>query len=228
MDGLLINTEDIYTIVTNELLSEFNKGPLSWDVKINLQGRTSEIAAGLVIKAYDLPYTPQEWIAKNIAKQKQYWSTCSFLPGAEELLRYLHDNKIPFALATSSSTINYERKTGHLRHIFDLFGEHIVTGDDPRVQKGRGKPYPDIYLAALKSLNDQLPAGQPIIQQDEVLVFEDGLPGVESGKAAGAYVIWVPHPEALKLLNGKENDHIGESGIVLNSLIEFDPKSFGL
>lgn len=39
MDGLLINTEDIYTEVTNELLAEHGKGPLSWDVKITLQGR---------------------------------------------------------------------------------------------------------------------------------------------------------------------------------------------
>lgn len=39
MDGLLINTEDIYTEVTNELLAEFSKGPLDWEVKIQLQGR---------------------------------------------------------------------------------------------------------------------------------------------------------------------------------------------
>lgn len=39
MDGLLINTEDIYTEVTNELLAEHGKGELTWDVKITLQGR---------------------------------------------------------------------------------------------------------------------------------------------------------------------------------------------
>lgn len=39
MDGLLLNTEDIYTEVTDELLAESGKGPLSWDVKVQLQGR---------------------------------------------------------------------------------------------------------------------------------------------------------------------------------------------
>lgn len=38
MDGLLINTEDIYTETLNETLAEFGKGPLTWDVKIKLQG----------------------------------------------------------------------------------------------------------------------------------------------------------------------------------------------
>lgn len=38
MDGLLINTEDIYTETLNETLAEFGKGPLTWDVKIQLQG----------------------------------------------------------------------------------------------------------------------------------------------------------------------------------------------
>ena len=38
MDGLLINTEDIYTETLNETLAEFGKGPLTWDVKINCKG----------------------------------------------------------------------------------------------------------------------------------------------------------------------------------------------
>ena len=39
MDGLLINSEEIYTQVTNEVLAEHGKGELPWEVKIELQGR---------------------------------------------------------------------------------------------------------------------------------------------------------------------------------------------
>ncbi len=39
MDGLLINSEDVYTEVTDEILAENNKGPLTWDVKVTLQGK---------------------------------------------------------------------------------------------------------------------------------------------------------------------------------------------
>lgn len=166
---------------------------------------------------------------RNLSKQESKWSKCQFLPGARELLQYLDTSKIPMALATSSNRYNYERKTGHLKQDgFDLFGEHIVTGDDERVPKGRGKPFPDIWLAALKSLNSQLTEDQPEIKPDECLVFEDALPGLTAGKAAGAYVIWVPDERALKILDGDEHEHIADQGIILSSLKEFDPSKYGL
>lgn len=39
MDGLLINTEDIYTEITNAVLRENNRPPLTWHIKAQLQGR---------------------------------------------------------------------------------------------------------------------------------------------------------------------------------------------
>lgn len=156
------------------------------------------------------------------------WKKCKFLPGAAELLTYLHEKKIPIALATSSNKINFERKTGHLKDIFNLFGDHIVTGDDERIPEGRGKPFPDIWLTALKSLNSQLKVGESEIKPNECLVFEDALPGLIAGKAAGAFVIWIPDSRALKVMNGEEYDHIGNQGELLSSLTEFDAGKYGL
>lgn len=227
MDGLLINTEDIYTEVTNEVLAENGKGPLSWDVKIQLQGRPGLESAAILIKEYDLPYKPEELVARNIAKQEATWQKCKFLPGAAELLKYLHSKKIPIALATSSNRINFERKTGHLKDVFNLFEGHIVTGDDERVPKGKGKPFPDIWLAALKSLNSQIDlTKEPEIKESECLVFEDSLPGLIAGKAAGAFVIWVPDSRALDIMNGEEHGHIEDKGIILNSLTEFKKEEY--
>lgn len=39
MDGLLIDSEDFYTICTNEVLREFGKPDLPWNIKAQLQGR---------------------------------------------------------------------------------------------------------------------------------------------------------------------------------------------
>lgn len=155
------------------------------------------------------------------------WSKAQFLPGALELLQYLTENEVPIALATSSNKINFERKTAHLQHGFKLFGEHIVTGDDERIPKGRGKPFPDIWLTALKSLN-AVSGEEEDIEPHECLVFEDALPGITAGKAAGAYVIWVPDERALKVMNGEEIEHIGDKGVILKSLTEFNPKDYGL
>jgi hypothetical protein len=39
MDGLLIDTEDLYTTVTNTLLAQCGRPPLTWHIKAQLQGR---------------------------------------------------------------------------------------------------------------------------------------------------------------------------------------------
>ena len=39
MDGLLIDSEDLYTTCTNEMLSRFGKPGIPWSIKAQLQGR---------------------------------------------------------------------------------------------------------------------------------------------------------------------------------------------
>lgn len=39
MDGLLIDSEDKYTIITNAILQEYGKPLLPWSIKAQLQGR---------------------------------------------------------------------------------------------------------------------------------------------------------------------------------------------
>jgi pseudouridine-5'-monophosphatase len=39
MDGLLLDSEDKYTIATNEVLREFGKPDLPWHIKAQMQGR---------------------------------------------------------------------------------------------------------------------------------------------------------------------------------------------
>lgn len=224
----MINSEDMYTQVANEVLAEHGKPLLPWSVKIQLQGRPGPDAAQMLIDWAKLPLTPQELFALTSKKQAELWPTTQFLPGALELIQELRAKNIPIALATSSHLKNYELKTNHLRHGFDLFGEHVVVGDDPRVPKGRGKPFPDIWLTALESLNKERRAlNLEEISPAECLVFEDGVSGVEAGKAAGCNIIWVPHPEALKVLGDQAHDIISGHEL-LGSLTEFDRTKYGL
>lgn len=39
MDGLLIDSEDRYTQITNEVLRKYGKPDLPWSIKAQLQGR---------------------------------------------------------------------------------------------------------------------------------------------------------------------------------------------
>lgn len=223
MDGLLINTEDIYTQTLNEILARYGKGPLTWDVKIHLQGLPGPKAGERVIKHYDLPLTVEQYERLNFEIQSQKWAECIFLSGAMELIHYLKARSIPIALCTSSSKAKYLQKTAHLGQSFQLF-DVVVTGDNPAIPEGRGKPFPDIWQLGLSKLNAKFGSA---ISPSECLVFEDGLSGVKSGIAFGAYVIWVPHPEAHPFL-GDKDDVLDGHGEVLTSLKHLDKLRLGL
>lgn len=90
--------------------------------------------------------------------------------------------------------------------------ERRVLGDDNRIPKGRGKPSPDIYLVALKAINDTLEEGEEQIKPEECLVFEDGVPGVIAGRRAGMRVIWVPHPGLANQYFGREAEVLAGRG----------------
>lgn len=231
MDGLLINTEDMYTEATNRMLAEYGKGPLPWSVKIELQGRPGPEAAQLLLDWSKVPLTTEELFAKTSKFQEKLWTQTKFLPGALELLKKLHVEGVPIALATSTTYQKYQMKTNHLRYGFDLFRHHVVTGDDERIPAGKGKPAPDIWLIALESLNAERRAqGLEEILPEETMVLEDGIPGVIGAQAAGCFVTWVPHPEAAELLGQKKIDEIisRAPGEYLKTLEDFDGRSYGL
>lgn len=158
--------------------------------------------------------------------QKIEFTKCKPLPGVESLLRRLSQArtmrpdfgtspseggyKIHLALATSSKRSNFGIKTDSMRDMFSVFPEsQIVVGDDPRVPRGRGKPLPDIYLLSLRLINQAREtdgSGDPEIQPDECLVFEDSVPGVEAGRRAGMRVIWCPHPGLREVYHGRERE----------------------
>ncbi|KAK0621647.1 HAD-like domain-containing protein [Bombardia bombarda] len=247
MDGLLLDTEDLYTLCVNLVLEKYNKPKLPWSVKAQLQGRPGPVANKLFHDWADLPITHDEYTTQFYELQAQHFPGTQPLPGIEKLLgdlgrtRYWEVRKdgdaatpdpvnvdkenvdpsatskanpstpaktphrVHIALATSSHETNFRLKTSHLEELFSVFeGHRRVLGDDKRIPHGRGKPLPDIYLIALKTINDSLPAGEKPITPEECLVFEDSVPGVESGRRAGMRVIWCPHPMLKNEYAGRE------------------------
>ncbi len=102
--------------------------------------------------------------------------------GLHALLTYLKQEGIPRVVATSTGQ---ERASFVLAHSgvaedFDAF----VYGDEISASK----PAPDIFLAAADAI------GQPI---EACLILEDSTAGLKAGKAAGAYVIYIPDIEVV-------------------------------
>jgi pseudouridine-5'-monophosphatase len=206
MDGLLIDSEDLYTISTNTILERYGKPKIPWSIKAQLQGRPGPQAGEIFHQWAQLPISREEFMAQQKELQTKLFPSTKPLAGVMDLLAGLKKRGIHMALATSSHAGNFKLKSGHLQDLFQYFApEHQVLGDDPRIPLGRGKPAPDIYLLALSTLNKTLEAqGQPPIQPEECLVFEDSVPGVESGRRAGMQAVWCPHPGLLEEYKGRE------------------------
>ena len=226
MDGLLIDSEDAYTLVTNTILRENGRPDLPWTIKAQLQGRPGTAAGKIFHQWAQLPISREAFLKRQAELQAEAFLNCKPLAGAEALLKNLKrshtknhaggqspgrgNRKVRMALATSSHGKNYEIKTAKIKPMFNVFPpRHIIVGDDHRIPRGRGKPLPDIYLLALQAINESLSAqgdGERPITPEECLVFEDSVPGVEAGRRAGMRVVWVPHPGLLEVYRGREEE----------------------
>ncbi|CAI7634186.1 unnamed protein product [Penicillium glandicola] len=213
MDGLLIDSEDLYSVITNEILQKYGRPLLPWSVKAQMQGRPQPEAGKIFNDFAQLPISDEQLNEERSALQRHYFPKSQPLPGVPTLLSNLvstqsTDEPVYIALATSSHRSNYKLKTDHLTDLFSVFPEsNKVLGDDPRIGKGRGKPLPDIYLLALETINTELRnKGKTEIKPEECLVFEDAVPGVEAGRRAGMQVVWCPHPGLLGAFKGREEE----------------------
>jgi pseudouridine-5'-monophosphatase len=222
MDGLLLDSEDKYSLITNEILARYGKPPMPWSIKAQIQGRPAPTALPILEAWAQLPISTEQYIAEQVELQQKYFPECLPLPGVEKLLEKLSrattadgKGKVHIALATSSKTAQFQMKTSHLEKMFEVFvSQRRVLGDDERIPPGRGKPAPEIYLLALKTINESLPEGEKEILPEECLVFEDSVPGIESGRRAGMRCVWVPHPELHGEYKGREAEVLaGRTGV---------------
>ena len=78
MDGLLLNTQQIYSRVGGELLAKHDKTS-DQSLRMKVVGRRMEEAAVLIVEHYSLPYTPQQYInifesqANQVGQTSQYY-----------------------------------------------------------------------------------------------------------------------------------------------------------
>ncbi len=197
MDGLLIDSEPCWDKARSLMAADVGVQWNEADHRAVMGVSTREWVA-YMMKRLDLTLAPQE-VEQQIIDQmvRLYRQQIPFLPGAVEAVS-LAAAHYPTALASGSprALIDTVTSDSALRDRFQA----ILSGDEVK----HGKPSPDIYLAAARSLG---------VEPEHCVCLEDSGNGIVAGKAAGMKVIAVPDdrfpPAAEKL---------GQADTILSSL----------
>lgn len=177
LDGLTLNTEDIYGESGTILMARRGKS-FDDEVRRRMTGLPAPKAYEVLIEAEGLTESWEELHeeSKHILEELMP-SRVRPMPGLLALLEELDRLGLPRCIATSS-THQFARRALTLAEVHHRM-DFVVTAEDVR----RGKPHPDIYeLAASKMQCDPT----------RVLVLEDSPIGARAGVAAGCCVIAVP------------------------------------
>ncbi len=214
MDGLLLNTEEKYTVAHDIICDAHNVPRATWEVKEQITGRPAQKSSEIFLSLMPgLPLSVGEYLKKRDEIPQPLFAQSRFLPGAEQLLLKLHVRGVPVCLATSSSRKLMEVKTTLTKETFaKVFGDNRICGDEIA---GKGKPEPEIFMRALELISQR---GEEVSPR-AVLVFEDSAAGVEAGLAAGYRVCMIPDSRL-------SSAYRGFAAIELPSLEWFDVEQF--
>ena len=177
MDDTLVASAAIWKIAEHELLAALGV-PWSVELASHYKGMNAlDVAA--TIHAHLKPQiscVDCQSIMRNALIRTFMADPIRPMQGATELVRRLH-GRMPLAIASGSPLSIIEHATEELgiRSCFDV----LLSSESVK----RGKPQPDIFLAAADQLKTP-PA--------DCLVFEDSLIGVQAARAAGMRVVCVP------------------------------------
>jgi HAD superfamily hydrolase (TIGR01509 family) len=177
MDGLMFNTEDVYTVAGSELLGRRGR-QFTAELKDAMMGLPPEASFRLMIQWHSLQ---EDW--QTLARESNdiflglLGDRLQVMPGLMPLLAALERAGVPKAIATSSG----RQLTDACLTPFDLPRrfQFILTSADIV----RGKPDPEVYQLAARRFG---------VPPAEMLVLEDSQNGCRAAAAAGAFTVAVP------------------------------------
>lgn len=178
MDGLMLNTEDLYEQVGQILMQRRGK-TYREEVRNKMIGHPAAQALGVLIEEEGMSESWQELQRETDEIFETILPTqLATMHGLIDLLDYLDELGMRRCVATSS-TQSFARKALNLVGMLDRV-DFVITAEDV----SHGKPNPEIYLAAAQKMS---------VDVENMLVLEDSATGTLAGVSAGAYVVSVPN-----------------------------------
>lgn len=177
LDGLMFNTEDLWEIVSDQLLARRGKRP-SKEFSRQVTGRPAKVALPMLIEWFQLNDTTDQIQSEiNDLFDEMLDDHLAPMPGLIELLRAVHNAGIPRAITTSSG----RRFVDRLLQIYKIEFEFSFFLTAEKVENG--KPHPEIYESAARRFG---------VHPATMMVLEDSEIGCQAATAAGAFAVAVP------------------------------------
>jgi HAD superfamily hydrolase (TIGR01509 family) len=197
LDGVLIDTESLYTVFWDKVDDLYPTGVENF----------SKVIKGNTLDRILATYYPNKDIQKRIIDiLKEYENDMKYVmfDGVIDFLTSLRDNGIPIAIVTSSNDAKMSHLFAQIPEL-DTYPGVIIT--DKSVK--HGKPDPECYLLAASKLG---------FTPDRCVVFEDSIAGIKAGIKAGAKVVALATTLSKDVLKTETN-------IVLDSIKDISVKN---
>lgn len=154
-DGLLQDTEPDYEWSFAQIAKRHGRPAPNRELLMRVKGIDLKEVARLMIENLSLPLAGYAEFKKELDEFLfERAPHATMMTGAEDLIQKLHWQGKRLAVATSSTTEIFSRKT-EKHSVYKLFNAQ-VCGDDKDVK--RGKPAPDLLLAAAERLGIMTPS----------------------------------------------------------------------
>ncbi|GAA0178872.1 HAD family phosphatase [Clostridium sediminicola] len=178
MDGLMFDTEklskDIWTRVAEKYGYTFRKG--FYDRAIGANSRTTE-QMFYDDFGFDFPYDKLRKEKNLLMDEHLRKNKLVIKDGLIECIKYLKENKIKTAVASSSGRVVIDNYMA-LANIQETF-DYIISGDVVT----KGKPHPEIFLKCLEYIG---------VKCENALVLEDSRNGILASIEANIKVVFIP------------------------------------
>jgi HAD superfamily hydrolase (TIGR01509 family) len=203
LDGVLIDSESVWDVARRAVVAD-NGGTWTETATRAMQGMSSSEWSRYLHDELRVPLDPGEINHQVVERMlASYKREVPLLPGAVQAVRSLA-GRWPLGLASSANrpVIDAALESAGLAGCIAA----TVSGDEV----ARGKPSPDVYLAAADKLG---------VSPARAAAVEDSSNGLRAGAAAGMLVIAVPNREF-----PPADDALSLASLVVESVGELTPE----
>ncbi len=197
LDGVIVDTAKFHYLAWRKLANN-----LGFDITENqneqLKGISRLKSLEIILEWGKVKLSQDEFMEQMALKNDNYLSYIStmtkkdLLPGVSNVIDYLSENNIPFALGSASKNARIILEKTDLIHKFKA----VVDGNDVK----KAKPNPEVFLIAASKLK---------IEPENCVVFEDSVAGIQAANTANMISVGIG-----------EKDILNEADFIFSDFIE--------